>query len=66
MAQLNTVWLHMGGKNFLCDHEERSFFIMRSMHTLIEVYVINNYFSYKCILSTVITSQQTAIFSRKI
>ena len=36
MAQLKTVWLHMG-INVWCDNEERSFYIMRSINTFIKV-----------------------------
>jgi len=39
LTQLKTVWLHMG-MNYLCDDEERSFFIMRSMYTLFMVWLL--------------------------
>ena len=36
MTQLRTVWLHMR-TNFVFGDDERSFFIMRSMHMLFMV-----------------------------
>jgi len=37
MTQLKTVWLHMR-INFVCNDDERSFFIMKSMYTLLMVW----------------------------